>query len=234
MIFCSGHPGEGPSPGRRGRATIECSWRVVGPRQGCRAVDLDAAAQPHGGATLRRAEVRPSSGVVVVERGWQTAASLGRTLQGRCLVLRHLVLAALADQLVDGGHLSASLSCLLSRPRPRLAGHGGVCLLLVPLELLAEAMAHRRGRARPAVRGAVSGHRHQGSSLPRASGGGSQKAQSQGAAGADSRLMGRPGSGRRSRPPQARPRPRPTPTSTRAPPDEEGPAGAPGAARSGR
>src|SRR5436190_13713742 len=64
--------------------------------------DLDAAAQAHTG-DLAKGGVRLLRGGGV-DAGAHTA-SLGRTLQGRRLVLGHLVLAALADQLVDGGHL---------------------------------------------------------------------------------------------------------------------------------
>src|SRR3954454_8021013 len=64
--------------------------------------DLDAAAQAHAG-DLAEGGVRLLRGGGVDARA--DAASLGRTLQGRRLVLRHLVLAALADQLLDGGHL---------------------------------------------------------------------------------------------------------------------------------
>src|SRR4051812_33805052 len=75
--------------------------------------DLDATAQAHAG-DLAEGGVRLLRGGRVDARA--DAASLGRTLQGRRLVLRHLVLAALADQLVDGGHLGGSLSGLSSRP----------------------------------------------------------------------------------------------------------------------
>src|SRR3954454_12158287 len=64
--------------------------------------DLDAAAQAHAG-DLAEGGVRLLRGGGVDARA--DAASLGRTLQGRRLVLRHLVLAALADQLLNGGHL---------------------------------------------------------------------------------------------------------------------------------
>src|SRR3954464_1024958 len=73
--------------------------------------DLDAAGQAHAG-DLAEGRVRLLRGGGV-DAGADTA-SLGRTLQGRRLVLGHLVLAALADQLIDGGHLVGSLSCLLS------------------------------------------------------------------------------------------------------------------------
>src|SRR3954452_12749072 len=63
--------------------------------------DLDAARQPHAG-DLAEGGVRLLRGGGV-DAGADTA-TLGRTLQGRRLVLRHLVLAALADQLVDRGH----------------------------------------------------------------------------------------------------------------------------------
>src|ERR1044071_232133 len=64
--------------------------------------DLDAAAQAHAG-DLAEGGVRLLRGGGVDARA--DAASLGRTLEGRRLVLRHLVLAALADQLLNGGHL---------------------------------------------------------------------------------------------------------------------------------
>src|SRR4029078_8457783 len=57
--------------------------------------DLDAARQAHaGGLATRRVRRIARRGV---DAGADTA-SLGRTLQGRRLVLGHLVLAALADQ----------------------------------------------------------------------------------------------------------------------------------------
>src|SRR6476619_2297391 len=63
--------------------------------------DLDAAGQAHAGDLPQRG-VRLLRGGRVDTRAHP--ASLGRTLQSGRLVLRHLVLAALADQLVDGGH----------------------------------------------------------------------------------------------------------------------------------
>src|SRR5215210_5809766 len=69
--------------------------------------DLDATAQAHAG-DLAKGGVRLLRGGGV-DAG-ANSASLGRTLQGRRLVLRHLVLAALADQLLNGGHLVGSLS----------------------------------------------------------------------------------------------------------------------------
>src|SRR3954462_12910603 len=75
--------------------------------------DLDAAAESHAG-DLAEGGVRLLRGGGVDARA--NAASLGRTLQGGCLVLRHLVLAALADQLADGGHLWWFPFGLLSRP----------------------------------------------------------------------------------------------------------------------
>src|SRR3954463_12427195 len=62
---------------------------------------LDAAGQPHAGDLPQRG-VRLLRGGCVDTRA--NAASLGRTLQSGRLVLRHLVLAALTDQLLDGGH----------------------------------------------------------------------------------------------------------------------------------
>src|SRR5687768_14668149 len=64
--------------------------------------DLDAAGQSHT-SDLAQSGVRLLRGGGV-DAGANTA-TLGRTLQGRRLVLRHLVLAALADQLLNGGHL---------------------------------------------------------------------------------------------------------------------------------
>src|SRR5215207_6300476 len=64
--------------------------------------DLDTARQAHAG-DLAEGGVRLLGGDRV-DAGADTAA-LGRTLQGGRLVLRHLVLAALADQLIDSGHL---------------------------------------------------------------------------------------------------------------------------------
>src|SRR3954471_11446972 len=75
--------------------------------------DLDAAAQAHAG-DLAEGGVRLLRGGRVDARAH--AASLGRTLQGRRLVLGHLVLAALTDQLLNGGHLSWFPFGLLSRP----------------------------------------------------------------------------------------------------------------------
>src|SRR4051795_10215521 len=75
--------------------------------------DLDAAAQAHAG-DLAEGGVRLLRGGGVDARA--DAASLGRTLQGRRLVLRHLVLAALADQLLNSGHLRWFPFVLLSRP----------------------------------------------------------------------------------------------------------------------
>src|SRR6478609_5989991 len=74
--------------------------------------DLDAAGETHAGDL-------PEGGVRLLRGGGVDAgantASLGRTLQGRRLVLRHLVLAALADQLVNRGHrvvpLLVALTC---------------------------------------------------------------------------------------------------------------------------
>src|ERR1044071_1901637 len=87
--------------------------------------DLDAARQAHAG-DLAEGGVRLLRGGRV-DAGADTAA-LGRTLQGRRLGLRRLVLAALADQLVDRGHLGGSLSFLLSVPS---ALPGTIVLLLL-------------------------------------------------------------------------------------------------------
>src|SRR3954471_20266858 len=75
--------------------------------------DLDAAAQAHAG-DLAEGGVRLLRGGRVDARAH--AASLGRTLQGRRLVLGHLVLAALTDQLLNGGHLWWFPFVLVSRP----------------------------------------------------------------------------------------------------------------------
>src|SRR4051812_2701426 len=88
--------------------------------------DLDATAQAHAG-DLAKGGVRLLRGGGVDAR--TDAASLGRTLQGRRLVLRHLVLAALADQLLNGGHLVVPfLFCSQYR---RSAGHDDVARSLV-------------------------------------------------------------------------------------------------------
>src|SRR5215213_8380705 len=87
--------------------------------------DLDATGQAHTG-DLAQGGVRLLRGGGV-DAGADTA-SLGRTLQGRRLVLRHLVLAALADQLINGGHLGGSPSCSLVSVR-RSAGHDDAALL---------------------------------------------------------------------------------------------------------
>src|SRR3954447_8911057 len=63
--------------------------------------DLDAAGQAHAG-DLAQGGVRLLRGRGV-DAG-ADASALRRSLQGRRLVLRHLVLAALADQLLNGGH----------------------------------------------------------------------------------------------------------------------------------
>src|SRR6478735_10679156 len=63
--------------------------------------DLDATRQAHAG-DLAESGVRLLRGGGV-DAG-ADATALRRPLQGRRLVLRHLVLAALADQLVNSGH----------------------------------------------------------------------------------------------------------------------------------
>src|SRR6478735_12604086 len=68
--------------------------------------DLDATRQAHAG-DLAESGVRLLRGGGV-DAG-ADATALRRPLQGRRLVLRHLVLAALADQLVDSGHLVVPL-----------------------------------------------------------------------------------------------------------------------------
>src|ERR687897_1260378 len=69
--------------------------------------DLDATGQPHAGDLAER-------GVGLLgrmgEHASAHAAALGRALERRRLHLRRLRLAALADQLLDGGH---------SKPRER-------------------------------------------------------------------------------------------------------------------
>src|SRR3712207_2599287 len=68
--------------------------------------DLDAARQAHAG-DLAEGGVRLLRGGRV-DAG-ADAAALRRALEGRRLGLRRLVLPALADQLLDGGHLGGSL-----------------------------------------------------------------------------------------------------------------------------
>src|SRR5690349_4388005 len=74
--------------------------------------DLDAAGETHAGDL-------PEGGVRLLRGGGvdagADASALRRSLQGRRLVLRHLVLAALADQLLNGGHLVVPFLSLLSR-----------------------------------------------------------------------------------------------------------------------
>src|SRR3712207_3931870 len=62
---------------------------------------LDAAGQPDTGHLAQRRVRLLRRGRVDARAG---PAPLGRTLEGGRLVLRHLVLAALADQLLDCGH----------------------------------------------------------------------------------------------------------------------------------
>src|SRR3954464_7077129 len=77
--------------------------------------DLDAARQAHTGDLAEgRVRLLGSRGV---DAGADTA-SLGRTLQGRRLVLGHLVLSALADQLVDRGHLVVPFLFCSQYPTP--------------------------------------------------------------------------------------------------------------------
>src|SRR5262245_41078562 len=75
--------------------------------------DLDATRQAHAGDLAE-------GGVRLLRRGGvdarADAAALRRALEGRRLGLRRLVLAALADQLLNGGHLGGSLSLPLSVP----------------------------------------------------------------------------------------------------------------------
>src|SRR4051794_39529814 len=77
--------------------------------------DLDAARQAHAG-DLAEGGVRLLRGGGV-DAG-ADATALRRSLQGRRLVLRHLVLAALADQLVNSGHRVVPLlvCCQCERP----------------------------------------------------------------------------------------------------------------------
>src|SRR6186713_2958425 len=75
--------------------------------------DLDAAGQAHAG-DLAQSGVRLLRGGGV-DAGADTA-SLGRTLEGRRLVLGHLVLTALADQLLNGGHRVVPLLVLSQNP----------------------------------------------------------------------------------------------------------------------
>src|SRR3954453_13886169 len=76
--------------------------------------DLHAARQAHAGdlaeggvRLLRRVGVHASA----------DAAALGRALEGRGLALGGLVLAALADQLLDGGHERTSRQTSAARSR---------------------------------------------------------------------------------------------------------------------
>src|SRR5690242_11939812 len=88
--------------------------------------DLDATAQAHAG-DLAEGGVRLLRGGRV-DAGADATALRG-SLQGRRLGLRHLVLAALADQLVDGGHRVVPSLCSLVTARRR-AALGGRALLL--------------------------------------------------------------------------------------------------------
>src|SRR3954453_2400663 len=106
--------------------------------------DLDAAAQAHAG-DLAEGGVRLLRG----GRGDPGAhtAPLGRSLQGRRLVLRHLVLAALADQLIDRGHLVVPLRVGLSTRRSAAYDRTS----RVRVVLCRPSVARPRGRAcRPA------------------------------------------------------------------------------------
>src|SRR3954454_25083969 len=90
--------------------------------------DLDAARQAHPGDLAERGVRLLGSGRVDTRAH---TTPLGGSLQSGRLVLRHLVLAALADQLVDGGHRVRLFSCpvMLSRGSggagPGCAGLGG-------------------------------------------------------------------------------------------------------------
>src|SRR3954471_15136336 len=83
--------------------------------------DLDAARKAHAG-DLAEGGVRLLRGGGV-DAG-ADAAALRRPLQGRRLALRHLVLAALADQLVDSGHRVVPL--LVARSTRTLRARCGV------------------------------------------------------------------------------------------------------------
>ena len=101
---------------------MECSCRLC-PTPGMYAV-ISIPEVSRTRATLRRARVRLLRCRRVDARAH--AATLRAALQGRCLGLGDLVLPALADQLLDGGHLAPllalrSLFCLL-RVRPTRSG----------------------------------------------------------------------------------------------------------------
>src|SRR5699024_1461457 len=135
---------------------------VAHARDVCR--DLDAAGQAHAGDL-------PKGGVRLLRGGGVDAgadpAPLGRTLEGRRLVLRHLVLTALAYQLLNCGHRVVPLLCLSSRPDTLSSSGcccGAVCLF------------RSAGRSASGVdlltifsRGPGSGHAH-GPGSPRAEG----------------------------------------------------------------
>src|SRR4249919_3860212 len=111
--------------------------------------DLDAARQAHAG-DLAEGGVRLLRGGRVDARA--DAATLRTALEGGSLRLRRLVLAALADQLLDGGH---SVVPFRSLPQARhVAGHDDAALSLCavvtarPRRLRAEGgRAQRSGRA---------------------------------------------------------------------------------------
>src|SRR3954462_11204874 len=114
--------------------------------------DLDAGRQPHAGDLAQRG-VRLLGGGRVDTRAH--AAPLGRPLQSGRLVLRHLVLAALADQLVDGGHrvvplLPESLSSA-GDAGLTLSGAGECCLRVPPCTSPAKRLPRGRACRRPQV-----------------------------------------------------------------------------------
>src|SRR5690349_2862659 len=117
--------------------------------------DLDAAGQAHAG-DLAQSGVRLLRGGRV-DAG-ADASALRRTLQGRRLVLRHLVLAALADQLVNSGHLEwfPFLSSISAR---RSAMHG---VLLAAVVRSCAARARSRAWECPDTRNEITGGRRTG------------------------------------------------------------------------
>src|SRR6478736_6243317 len=87
--------------------------------------DLDATRQAHAG-DLAESGVRLLRGGGV-DAG-ADASALRRPLQGRRLVLRHLVLAALADQLINGGHRVVPLLVVFQYAHSARTVFGAVCL----------------------------------------------------------------------------------------------------------
>src|SRR3954451_9579146 len=116
--------------------------------------DLDARAEAHAGDLAE-------GGVRLLRRGGvdagADATALRRSLQGRRLVLRHLVLAALADQLVDGGHLVVPL--LFDSLSAALCSGGcdaGVRVVL-PSSRRPRGRARRPGQGRASLPGSIRG-----------------------------------------------------------------------------